>query len=311
VEDKRLEILKRVEAGEITAAEAEELLDALEGEKEEETEEEARYEGEDFTDVTEWSPEVPITELKIDNFVGNTKVRAGDETLVVATVRVRTKDAETAKEFFDKVDLTFEEKKGKARIKTDLTKGVLDFFRVRKVSVDFDVTMPAGAAFKTALGSGSVETEGIETVAGDIGNGKVKTDGADVNLNLGNGKVHSESARKLELDIGNGKVYVAEASGLETFRANFGNGKIKLDAERLNENADYELNFGNGKLSAEFGAKPTDCEIKVNALAGKVGGDLPFERKGGTWLYEDGEPKARVKISAAHGKVGITVKEEA
>ena len=307
VDDKRLEILKRVEDGEITAAEAEELLDALEAG----TDEEPEAEGEDFTDITEWSPEKPITELKIDNFVGNTKVRAGEETFVVATVRVRTKDAETAKEFFDKVELTFDEKKGKARIKADLTKGIFDFFRLRKIAVDFDVTMPAGAAFKTALGNGSVETEGIETVAGDIGNGKVATDGADVNLHIGNGKVHSRGARKLELDIGNGKVYVAEAAGLEVLRTNFGNGKVELDAERLNENADYDLNFGNGKLSAEFAEKPTDCEIKINALAGKVEGDLPFERKGGTWTYEDGEPKARVKISAAHGKVEIAVKEEA
>jgi DUF4097 and DUF4098 domain-containing protein YvlB len=311
VEKERLDILKRVEAGEITAAEAEELLDALEGETEEEPEEEPRYEGEDFTDVTEWSPDAPITEMKIENFVGNTKVRAGDETLVVATVRARTKDAETAKEFFDKVKLGFDEKNGKARIKADLTKGVFDFFRLRKVSVDFDVTMPAGAVFKTALGTGSVETEGIETVAGDIGNGKITTDGVDVNLNLGNGKVRSDGARKLELDIGNGKVYVGEAAALEILRANFGNGKIEFEAERLNENADYELNFGNGKLSAEFGEKPANCEIKVNALAGKVVGDLPFERKGGTWTYEDGEPRARVKISAAHGKVEIEVKEEA
>jgi hypothetical protein len=307
VDDERIEILKRVEAGEITAGEAEELLDALE----EEVEEEPERKGEEFTDITEWSPEGPITELKIDNFVGNTKVRAGEETLVVATARVRTKDAETAKEFFDKVDLTFDEKKGKAHIKADVTKGILDLFRVRKVSVDFDVTMPADALFKTALGTGSVETEGIETVAGDIGNGKVVTDGADVNLNLGNGKVRSDGPRKLELDIGNGKVYVGDAEMLEFLRTNFGNGKVKLDAERLHENADYELNFGNGKLSFEFAAKPTDCEIKINALAGNVGGDLPFNRKGGTWTYEDGEPKARVKISAAHGRVEIAVKEEA
>ncbi|UCE28093.1 MAG: hypothetical protein JSW52_04910 [Candidatus Coatesbacteria bacterium] len=307
VDDERIEILKRVEAGEITAAQAEELLDALE----EEPEDEPEREGEEFTDITEWSPDGPITELKIDNFVGKTEVRAGEETLVVATVRVRARDAETAKEFFDKVNLTFDEKKGKARIKADVTKGVLDIFRVRKVAVDFDVTMPADVALKTALGNGSIETEGIETVAGNIGNGKVVTDGADVNLNIGNGKVHSDGARKLELDIGNGKLYVGGAEVLEVFKANFGNGKLKLDAGRLNENADYELKFGNGKLSFEFAAKPTNCEIKIIAPAANVVGDLPFGRKGGTWTYEDGEPKARVKIKAAHAKVEIAVKEEA
>ena len=67
-DDERMRILERLEKGEITAAKAEELLEALEagaGEEDRDVEDA----GGEFTDITEWSPRGSITELRVDSRV--------------------------------------------------------------------------------------------------------------------------------------------------------------------------------------------------------------------------------------------------
>lgn len=275
-EDERMELLKKLEKGEISAARAEEMLEALDAGVDVEPPE-AKAEGKVITDITEWSPDGPISELRLSSFVGDIVARAGEQTLVVATVKARAKNAADAKNLFDKVELTFDEKDGKAHVKADMTKSILDLFRGAKVWVDFDVTVPADVPFVASYGTGKLATEGIARVGA-------------------NG--------------GNLKVFVDEADALEKFRLNVGNGAVELKQARLPENADYAFNFGNGKVSAEFGRKPTDCLIKIESLAGKLDTDIPFDKKGTTMVYADGEAKANVKINAAHSEVEIKVKED-
>lgn len=308
-EDERMEILKKLEKGEISAARAEEMLEALDAGVDVEPPE-ARVEGKVITDITEWSPDGPISELRLSSFVGDVVARAGEETLVVATVKARAKNAADAKNLFDKVELTFDEKDGKAHVKADMTKSILDLFRGAKVWVDFDVTLPADVPFVASYGTGKLATEGIARVGANGGNGKVETDAAYVDVNLGNGKLLSRGARELDVNGGNLKVFVDEADALEKFRLNVGNGAVELKQSRLPENADYAFNFGSGRVSVEFGRKPTDCLIKIESLAGKLDTDIPFDKKGTTMVYADGEAKANVKINAAHSKVEIKVKED-
>lgn len=308
-EDERMAILKRLEKGEMTAADAEELLEALEAGVEVE-EPAAGAEAGTFTDITQWSPEGAISELRLSNFVGDITARAGEQPLVVATIKARAEKAADAKKIFEKVDITFGEKDGKAAVKADMTKSILDMFRGAKVSVDFDVTLPAEAAFVASYGTGKLMTEGVATVRAHGGNGKVETDAACVDVNLGNGKLTTRRARELTVNGGNLRLYVDEADGLEKFRFNAGNGKVEMKMARLAENADYAMNFGNGKVVAEFGRKPTDCVIKVESLAGSLKTDIPFDKKGTTMVYADGEAKAKVKVNAGHSNVVITVEEE-
>ncbi len=308
-EDERMEILKKLERGEISAARAEELLEALETGVEAE-EPAAKVTTDLFTDITQWAPDGAISELKLSNFVGDVVARAGDQTLVVATVKARARDAAAAAKLFEKVELTFDERKGKAHVKADMTKSILDVFRGAKVSVDFDVTLAAGVGFVASYGTGSLKTEGVATVRATGGNGQVETDAADVDVNLGNGKVLSRGPRELTVNGGNLRLYVDEAAGLEKFRFNAGNGKVELNASRLAENAEYALNFGNGKFVGTFGRRPTDCVIRIESLAGSLATDIPFDKKGTTMVFADGEAKANVKVNAAHSNVVITVKED-
>jgi len=308
-EDERMEILKKLEKGEISAARAEEMLEALDAGVDVEPPE-AKAEGKVITDITEWSPDGPISELRLSSFVGDVVARAGEDTLVVATVKARAKDAADAKNLFDKGELTFDEKDGKAHVKADMTKSILDLFRGAKVWVDFDVTLPADVPFVASYGTGKLATEGIARVGANGGNGKVEPDAAYVDVNLGTGKLLSRGARELDVNGGNLKVFVDEADALEKFRLNVGNGAVELKQSRLPENADYAFNFGSGRVSVEFGRKPTDCLIKIESLAGKLDTDIPFDKKGTTMVYADGEAKANVKINAAHSKVEIKVKED-
>ncbi len=306
-EDERMEILKKLEKGEISAARAEEMLEALDAGEDVEA---PAAEGKVITDITQWSPDGPINELKLSSFVGDVVARAGERTLVVATVKARAKKAGEAKKLFDKVELTFDEKDGVAHVKADMTKSIFDLIRGARVWVDFDVTLPADVAFVASYGTGKLSTEGIARVAANGGNGKVETDAAYADVNLGNGKLVSRGARELEVNGGNLRVSVDGAEALQKFHFNVGNGAVDLKLERLPENADYAMNFGNGKVSAEFGRKPTDCLIKIESLAGKLDTDLPFDKKGTTMVYANGDARANVIVNAAHSKVEIKVKED-
>ncbi|MGD8718111.1 MAG: hypothetical protein PVH29_04735 [Candidatus Zixiibacteriota bacterium] len=305
-DDERLDILKKLEQGEITAAQAEEMLDGLEAD----TEVEAAPEADAFTDITQWSPDGPITELTVEGFVGRVNARTGDQVLVVATARARAKDEAAAREAFDKVELTFDEEDGRARAKADITKSIFSFFRGDKISVDFDVTVPADVVLKANIGTGPVRTDGVTSVRANLGQGKVETDAADVDVNLGNGKVFSRGARELTINGGNIRATVDDAGGLETFKFNAGNGHVDARIPDLPANADYSMHFGNGHVNVEFGRKPTNCRINVDSLAGNVQADFPFEKEGTRMLYIDGEEKAQIKITGAHCRVEMRLKEE-
>jgi len=308
-DDERMRILERLEKGEITAAEAEELLEALEAGAEEE-DRDVEDAGGEFTDITEWSPRGRITELRVDGFMGGIAARAGDTTLVVATLRARADDAGAAKKLFEKAKLTFEEEGGKAHVKADMTKGIFDLFRGAKVKVDFDVTLPADVPFVANYGTGPLKTEGIAAVSANFGNGNVETDAARLELNLGNGKIVSRGARELDVNGGNVRLSLQEADGLEKFKFNSGNGKVEMDMKRLPESADYAMNFGNGKVHLALAHKPKDCLITFEALSSKMETDIPFDKEGTKMVYADGEPKARVKVNAANVKGVIKIEED-
>jgi hypothetical protein len=308
-EDERMKILERLEKGEISAAQAGELLEALEAGDEDEGRA-APAEGSEFTDITQWSPRGSIAELKIDSFIGGIKARAGDATLVVATIRARGRDADAAKKLFEKVKLTFEEEDGKACVKADVTRGIFDLFRGAKVKVDFDVTLPADVPLVANYGTGPLTTTGVAAVTANFGNGNVETDAARVELNMGNGKVLSRGARELDVNGGNVRVSLERAEGLEKFKFNGGNGRVDAVMTRLAENADYALNLGNGNVHLELGRKPHDCLITFEALSTKLETDLPFDKKGTKMTYADGEPKARVDVNAANVKAAIKIEED-
>ena len=308
-EDERMRILERLEKGEISASEAGELLETLEaGEDAEDRAPPA--EGSEFTDITQWSPRGSITELRIDSFIGGIKARAGDATLVVATVRARGRDADAAKKLFEKVKLTFEEEGGKARVKADMMKGIFDLFRGAKVKVDFDVTLPADIPLVANYGTGPLTTKGIAAVNANFGNGNVETDAARAELNMGNGKVVSRGARELDVNGGNVRLSLEGADGLDKFKFNGGNGRVDAVMTRLPENADYALNLGNGNVYLELGHKPHDCLITFEALSSKLETDLPFDKEGTKMTYADGEPKARVNVNAANVKAVIKIEED-
>jgi len=308
-EDERMRILERLEKGEISAAKAGELLEALDAGDEAE-DRDAAAEGSEFTDITQWSPRGSINELKIDSFIGGINARAGDATLVVATIRARGRDADAAKKLFDKVKLTFDDDRGKARVKADVTKGIFDLFRGARVKVDFDVTLPADVPLVANYGTGPLTTSGIAAVTANFGNGNVETDAAHAELNLGNGKVVSRGARELDVNGGNVRLSLEGADGLDRFKFNAGNGKVDAVMKRLPENADYALNLGNGNVRLALGHKPHDCLITFEALSSKLETDLPFDKEGTKMTYADGEPKARVNVNAANVKAVITIEED-
>lgn len=263
----------------------------------------------EFTDVTQWSPSGPLAKLKVESFAGNIVARGGEAAAVVATIRVKAKDEEEAKNLFEKVELGWKEKNDKATVKADFKKALADLFSGDRVRVDFDITIPAAATLELGFGAGDVTAMGIAALSANIGSGNIESDAPSILGKCGNSRIHALKPVYLDLDVGNGGVRVDDGAALETFKFNAGNGEVWLETARLHETAAYKFKMGNGTFYFGFGRKPTNCLITINSLASDLKTAVAFNKDGGKMYYQDGEPKAKITIDAAHSKAEFAVKE--
>ena len=262
----------------------------------------------EFTDTTQWSPTGPYKVLKVSDFAGNVTARVGEPAAVVATIRVRASDEAEARELFGKVETAFKERGDRAEARAEFRRGVLDVFAGGKVTCDFDLTLPAGITLEVTLGAGRLETRGVPTVNVNLGHGDVDADAPRLLGKVGNGSVNGARPTYVDLDVGNGAVTFASAAALATLKLNMGNGAVTLPIGVLAEGADFKITLGNGSVTAAFDAPPTDCLVEVEALASDLRTDVPFNKEGGKLTFAAGEPRAKIKIKAAHVNVVFTTK---
>jgi hypothetical protein len=182
--------------------------------------------------------------LEVDSFAGNVTVQqgGGGTIQVVATKRVvRGSD-------LDRIRIDWDEREGGLRIKTSHTRN-----RASNISVDFEITVPAGTRVDLDTGAGNIRVEDLsaETV---------------VHTGAGNVDVSGAEGRAI-LDTGAGNVsYEGRPEGDCRYETGAGNIDLSLPAD---VDVQVELNTGIGSIDA--GDFDIEGEVSRRSVDGSIG----------------------------------------
>jgi DUF4097 and DUF4098 domain-containing protein YvlB len=234
--------------------------------------------------------------LSIDNFSGPVSVLAGDgeEIRVVATKRVRRSS--------DLVSIRIDMREGDGRLAIKTEKpGSLS-----SVSVELEVTTPAGTRLELLTGSGQVTVQGLQGgTDAHTGSGTIDaTDlGGSVKLDTGSGSVSGRGlGGDVEVDTGSGAIRLERVGG--DADAHTGSGGIDV-AEAV---GNVRLDTGSGQISYQ-GTPQGDCRFETGsggiilALPGDLNMELDLETGSGH-VSVDYEVAGQVSRQQVKGVVG-------
>lgn len=180
--------------------------------------------------------------LDITNFAGSVTIRSGEEGVVhvVATKRASSRSR------LDRVEVSMTERDGQVVIKTE------EPSLRSNVSVDLEITAPAGSRVDIDTGAGSVDVRGI-TGQIDIHNGAGTVDVRDA---LG----------AIRVDVGAGKItYEGAPSGNCHFETGAGEIILRLPADL---NVEVDLSTGVGAVGVDL---YVDGRVSVRSVKGVIG----------------------------------------
>jgi hypothetical protein len=164
--------------------------------------------------------------LRIDSFAGNVIVRTGEAGAigVAATKRARSQDD------LDRVEVQVAEQDGGLVVKTENRSSS------KVVSVDLEITAPAGTRLDAHTGAGNVDIDGI-------------TGGIDAHSGAGNLDVYG-AAGATSLDTGAGNIgYQGAPQGECRFETGAGNIMLSLPAD---PDVQVDLDTGTGNIDVDF-----------------------------------------------------------
>ena len=213
---------------------------------------------------TSWAAgEAPT--LIVENFGGNITVQAGsNETFEVVATRRAAREGD-----LDRIEVNIDERDGGLHIKTDKPS------RTNNVSVNLEITAPAGTQVDLNTGGGNV------TVSGLAGSIKVHTGGGNIRVYDASGGV--------EADTGGGNIKISGASGEVDARTGGGNievqdasGLVRLDTG--GGNIDYQgrpqgscrLNTGGGNIKIKL-PKDVGVQVDLDTGSGEIDVDLAVD----------------------------------
>jgi hypothetical protein len=262
--------------------------------------------------------------LELGNIAGDITVTrgGGSETTVEIVKTARGRDTADAKELLQLVQVEVSERSGRAEIKTQYPSG--DAWRRNNrrnvnVSVDFNVTAPAGTRITVESISGNVKVSDIKgdlnasTVSGDVRvsgagrlgsvksiSGSVEVSGAEVDGPLDASSISGDvilrkvKARRIETGSISGNIKLEDIQ-CERIEANSTSGNINYSGT-LTRNGRYEFNSNSGEIRLWIPAS-SGFEIDANSFSGEVRSeDLPITMRGST------EGRGRRKVM--HGTYG-------
>ncbi|MGC2112667.1 MAG: DUF4097 family beta strand repeat-containing protein [Candidatus Korobacteraceae bacterium] len=167
----------------------------------------------------------------------------------------------------------------------------------RRVSIDYEVTVPVNTTLDAHSGSGNIEVAGVrsdaqaQTGSGDI---RVRDLGGRVHLQTGSGNIRAEnSAAPFYAHTGSGDIEAAlsgpgdvdvhTGSGTIQVRgirggilAHTGSGNIEADGDVTGS---WELHSGSGNIRLAFGSN-SNFNLDVHTGSGSIHSDLPITVQG-------------------------------
>ncbi len=157
-----------------------------------------------------WTDHEEVRDLSLDaDGIGELDIRAGagsldvtgvagqDNILVKATIVVDDADEDEAARIIAKrMELSLEERDGKAILKSDFDGGFMG--AGTNARIDLEVTVPAGLPLKIDDGSGSIDVRDVAS---------------DVRIDDGSGSIDVENVANLKIDDGSGSIDVERVAG--------------------------------------------------------------------------------------------------
>ena len=180
--------------------------------------------------------------LKIDSFAGNVIVRTGEAGVigVAATKKARSQDD------LDRIEVQVSERDGGLVIKTEKPS------TLNSVSVDLEITAPAGTRLDADTGAGNVDIDGV-------------TGGIDAHSGAGDIDVRG-AAGTARLDTGAGSIgYQGTPQGDCRFETGAGNITLSLPSD---PNVQVDLQTGTGNIDVGFAVDGTATRQKVRGAIG-------------------------------------------
>jgi hypothetical protein len=199
-------------------------------------------------------------QLDIDSFAGAVTVRAGegDTIQVIATKKApRTRD-------LNQVEVNISQREDGLVIRTDKPR------TWSNVSIEFEVTAPAGTQLVVHTGAGSIEVRGLRgpvKVNSGAGNVRIIDATGEIDAHSGAGSIDVRQAvGRVRLDTGAGGIdYQGTVQGDCSFRTGAGSIRLVLPAEL---NVEVDLDTGMGSVDVEY---PVVGQVSRREVRGVIG----------------------------------------
>jgi hypothetical protein len=180
--------------------------------------------------------------LRIDNFAGSVTIRAGDS----STIHVVATKKASRRSRLDRIQIEISERDGGAVIQTKKPT------TLNNVSVDLEITAPAGTRLDLSTGAGTLD---VRDITGQI------------DAHSGAGTIEVRGAQGIaRLDLGAGQIiYEGAPAGECRFHTGAGEIVLRLPADL---NAEVDLSTGIGSVNVDY---RVDGQVSTSQVRGVIG----------------------------------------
>lgn len=219
--------------------------------------------------------------LDVDTGSGSIEVRAGsgNEAVIKGVIHVRKNG------FWGKnldADEIIQQVKDNPPIELSGSRLKVGYFSDRKlskrVSVSYEIVVPADTEVVADSGSGSIEVVGIDApVNADTGSGSIKLESitGSVRADTGSGGITLDNINgPIMADTGSGSIHAERIEG--SFHADTGSGSIEVEGRQEGK---WALDTGSGSVSVDL---PDDAafDFDVESSSGRIVVDHPMTTQG-------------------------------
>ena len=166
-----------------------------------------------------------------------------------------------------------------------------DWWHLRGITIDYDLTVPPKTALDSHTGSGDQSISGLQLAsAAASGSGRIVVEniGADVRLRSGSGDLRVNSVKSLNAEAGSGAIRATRVAG-EVFAVT-GSGSIAIEQV---DAGNVRIGTGSGDVTLR-GARSA---LKIDTASGEI--------------RVEGEPNADWHIGTASGSIGLKLPSQA
>ncbi len=230
-----------------------------------------------YTEEFNWSGGENAEKFLLSVSSSDVIVKAGGDSIVIKAVKKANK-----KEYLDKIDVVVKEEGNVVKTSVEYAKGkdnLFGFLVVNNVSIDFEITLPAGVAFGLDSSSGDAEITGINIVGIDASSGDINLRDCKVAvIDSSSGNVTVTNGVRAKIDLISGDIITSGVSSVE-IEASSGDINVTDGYKRV------EAEVSSGDITITNNAKPSEY-INADTTSGDITADFRIPEKDGTFSFD-------------------------